>query len=111
MMICLVFLPTILGRPFSNSGNVPEEEEELNEKIYIFVGGEALNKGGPLQLNRPMEKKEIKDFVTMEQIWKHIFYNELLTETKTHSVFVIEAPFSSSENKKKCQKFYMINSE
>ena len=53
MMICLVFLPTILGRPFSNSGNVPEEEE-LNEQIDIFVGGEALNKGGPLQLNRPI---------------------------------------------------------
>ena len=36
----------------------------------------------------------------MELIWKHIFYNELLTETKTHSVIVTEAPFASSENKK-----------
>jgi len=96
-----VVIPTVLGKPFSNTGGVPEEEEEdINEQIDIFVGEEALNKGGTLQLSRPITKGEIKDFTTMELIWKHIFYNELLTETKTHSVIVTEAPFAPSDNKK-----------
>ena len=96
-----VVIPTVLGKPFSNTGGVPEEEEEdINEQIDIFVGEEALNKGGTLQLSRPISKGEIKDFSTMELIWKHIFYNELLTETKTHSVIVTEAPFAPSDNKR-----------
>ena len=96
-----VVIPTVLGKPFSNTGGVPEEEEEdINEQIDIFVGEEALNKGGTLQLSRPISKGEIKDYSTMELIWKHIFYNELLTETKTHSVIVTEAPFAPSDNKK-----------
>ena len=84
-----VVIPTVLGKPFSNTGGVPEEDEEINEQIDIFVGEEALNKGGTLQLSRPITKGEIKDFSTMELIWKHIFFNELLTETKTHSKFYL----------------------
>ena len=95
-----VVIPTVLGRPTSNTGAPPEEEEDKNEQIDIFVGEEALNKGGILQLCRPITKGEITDYKTMELIWKHIFYNELLTETKTHSVIVTEAPFASYENKK-----------
>ena len=95
-----VVIPTVLGKPFSNTGGVPEEDEEINEQIDISVGEEALNKGGTLQLSRPITKGEIKDFSTMELIWKHIFFNELLTETKTHSVIVTEAPFAPSDNKK-----------
>jgi actin-related protein len=37
----------------------------------------------------------------MEEIWKHIFYNELLAETKSHPVIVSEAPFASYENRGK----------
>ena len=94
-----VVIPTVLGRPTSNTG-APPEEEDRNEQIDIFVGEEALNKGGILQLCRPITKGEITDYKTMELIWKHIFYNELLTETKTHSVIVTEAPFATYENKK-----------
>jgi actin-related protein len=100
-----VVIPTVLGRPFSNTGQVvkeneDEEEEAMNEQIDIFVGEEALNRGGTLQLLRPITKGEIKDFKTIELIWKHIFYNELLAETKSHSVIMTEAPFTSSDNKK-----------
>ena len=46
-----IVIPTVLGRPTSNTGALPEEEEEdRNEQIDIFVGEEALNKGGILQL-------------------------------------------------------------
>ena len=68
-----VVIPTVLGSPFSNNGGTTEEEEDINEQIDIFVGEGALNKGGTLQLSRPIIKGEIKDFGTMEHIWKHIF--------------------------------------
>ena len=99
-----VVIPTVLGRPTSNNPVNEEEKEEENDnnlQLDIFVGEEALNKGGTLQLSRPIVKGEITDYDTMELIWKHIFYNELLTETKTHSVIVTEAPFATYENKRK----------
>ena len=108
-----VVIPTVLGRPASNSGPQPEqpveEEDDKNEQIDIFVGEEALNKGGTLQLSRPIVKGEITDYETMELIWKHIFYNELLTETKTHSVIVTEAPFATYENRKKMAEILFDN--
>ena len=91
-------IPTVLGRPFSN-GESPEEEEEINEQMDIFIGDEALEKGGILQLFHPITKGEIKDFSNMELIWKQIFYNELLTDVKTQSVIMTEPPFASSSNK------------
>ena len=97
-----VVIPTVLGRPTSNQGTEPtEEDKNENEQLDIFVGEEALNKGGTLQLSRPIVMGEIIDYETIELIWKHIFYNELLTETKTHSVIVTEAPFASYDNRKR----------
>ena len=93
-----VIIPSVLGRPTSNQGTVADEDK--NDQLDIFVGEEALNKGGTLQLSRPIVKGEITDYDTMELIWKHIFYNELLTETKTHSVIVTEAPFANYDNRK-----------
>jgi actin len=90
-----VEIPTVLGFPSSQGGGSGDDQ------IDVFVGDEALSKGGILELNRPIEKGEIKDFDIMESIWKHIFYNELLSETKSNPVIVSEAPFAPYENKKK----------
>lgn len=98
-----VVIPTVLGRPANSGGanSAPQDDDDKNEQIDIFVGEEALNKGGILQLCRPVVKGEVLDYDTMEQIWKHIFYNELLTEPKTHPVILTEAPFASYDNKRK----------
>lgn len=90
-----VVIPTVLGKPSNQSG-----VEDKSEQVDIFVGEEALNKGGTLTLNRPISNGEIIDFDTMELIWKHIFYNELLAETKSHPVIVTEAPFATYENRR-----------
>jgi actin len=107
-----VVIPTVLGKPASNSpanredgeeeeNKQQEDEEELNLQLDIFVGEEALNKGGTLQLSRPITNGLITDYDTMELIWKHIFYNELLTDTKTSSVIITEAPFAPSDSRQK----------
>ena len=46
-----VVIPTVLGRPTSNNQVNEEEKEEENDnnlQLDIFVGEEALNKGGTL---------------------------------------------------------------
>ena len=70
-----VVIPTVLGKPAPNSpanpedvdeeNKQPEEEEELNLQLDIFVGEEALNKGGTLQLSRPITNGLITDYDTM----------------------------------------------
>jgi len=87
-----VEIPTVLGFPSSQGGSA-------DDQVDIFVGEEALSKGGILELHRPIEKGEIRNFKVMADIWKHIFYNELLSETKSNPVIVSEAPFAPYENK------------
>ncbi|MCQ2817202.1 MAG: actin family protein [archaeon] len=111
-------IPTILGKPSTVQEQQPEEQkdnkqddndEDKNEQLDIFVGEEALNKGGTLDLIYPIEMGEIKDYDSIELIWKHIFYNELLAEPKKHSVIVTEAPFASYENRKKMAEILFNN--
>lgn len=90
-----VEIPTVLGFPSSQGGG------STDDQIDIFVGEEALSKGGILELHRPIVKGEIINFNIMEDIWKHIFYNELLSETKSNPVIVSEAPFAPYKNKAK----------
>jgi len=87
-----VEIPTVLGFPSATGGNAEDQ-------VDIFVGEEALSKAGILDLHRPIERGEIKNFKIMEDIWKHIFYNELLSETKSNPVIVSEPPFAPPENK------------
>jgi actin-related protein len=90
-----VDIPTIIGYP-TNFG----ESEEKDEQIDIFVGEEAENKGGTLRLEKPIKKGQFTDFKVMQDIWKHIFYNELLSDPKSHSVIISEPALSPYSNKK-----------
>ena len=95
-------IPTVLGKPTNTNMVVQEENDESkNNQLDIFVGEEALNKGGILQLSRPIVKGEITEYDTMKQIWGHIFDNELLTDLNVYPVIVTEAPFATYENKRK----------
>ena len=49
----------------------------------------------------------------MEKIWKHIFYNELLADTKSYPVIMSEAAFSKHDNKQEMAQvlFELLNVE
>ena len=87
-----VDIPTVLGFPSSQGGE--------NDQIDIFVGEEAIQKGGILDLHYPIEKGEFVDLPIMERIWKHIFHTELVADIKSYHVVVTEAPFAKYSNKK-----------
>ena len=109
-------IPTVLGKPTSTQGAPVEappqdqnNEEDKNEQLDIFVGEEALSKEGTLQLIHPIQMGKIVDYDSVELIWKHIFYNELLAEPKKHSVIVTEAPFADYNNRKKMAQILFDN--
>ena len=97
-----VEIPTVLGKPSSlgEEENDDKDDEDLNQ-LDIFVGEEAISKGGILDLKYPIKRGKIEDFDTMKKLWNHIFYNELLAEAKSHPVIVSESPFAPYEDKLK----------
>lgn len=88
-----VEIPTVYGSPSQEGGGATDQ-------LDTFVGEEAISKGGILDIKNPIIKGEFLDWEGMEKIWKHIFYNELMAETKSHPVIMSEAAFSKHENKR-----------
>lgn len=66
-----------------------------------FVGAEALEKRGLLNVVSPIESGQVRDWDGMEQVWHHIFFNELRVSPEEQSVLLTEAPVNSFENRKK----------
>jgi len=88
-------IPTVVGYPSDL-----DEKDMLADQMDIFVGEEALSKGGILKNYYPIRNGILREQDKMREIWKHIFYNELIAETKSHPVVLSEAPFAEYSNKK-----------
>ena len=103
---------TVLGFPTSQGGD-DKKVEKNSEQIDIFVGEEALSKGGILKLEYPIKGGVINDYETMEKLWKHIFYNELLADTKSQPIILTESPFAEYYNKREMAEciFEKLNSD
>lgn len=93
-----VEIPTVVGKPNSKDIDSKEEDESINQ-LDIFVGEEANNKGGILELDYPIKKGRITNFDNMKKIWNHIFYNELPADVKLQPVIVSESPFATHKEK------------
>src|SRR5690242_7945085 len=86
-------IPTVYGSPTQEGGIITDQLDN-------FFGEEAISKGGILDIKYPILKGEIIDWEGMEKIWKHVFYNELMAETKSLPVIMSEAAFAKADNKK-----------
>ena len=67
----------------------------------FYVGDSAMTKLGILRLIYPIERGEITNYDSIEQIWKYIFGNKLAIEPEDHPVFMTESPVSSKQNREK----------
>jgi actin-related protein len=94
-----VDIPTVIGYPI-NQGEELDANVNTDEQTDIFVGEDAISKGGTLKLKYPIEKGVFTNFPVMKDIWKHIFYNELLADPKSHAVIITEPPLSPYSHKK-----------
>ena len=66
-----------------------------------FVGAEAQSKRAILNLKYPIEQGIITNWDEMEEIWHHIFYNELHVCPEGGPVLFTEAPLNPRPNREK----------
>ena len=55
-----------------------------------FVGTDAEQKRGVLELNYPIEHGVVKNWNEMEKIWSYAFFNELKVDPEEHNILITE---------------------
>lgn len=69
-----------------------------------FIGSSVQQHRGLLKLSYPMEHGIVTNWEQMEQIWTHIYDNELKLQPQEHPVLVTEPPLNPRRNREKmCQ--------
>lgn len=91
-----VIFPALVGKPKSASAM-----QGVTQKEH-YLGDEANQKRGILNLSYPIEHGIVNDWDGMEKIWHHTFYNELRIEpTAVLGCLVTEAPMNPKANREK----------
>ena len=86
--------PAIVGRPKISSIMAGSESKEF------YVGLEAEEKRGILNLKYPIEHGIVNDWDDMEMFWEHAF-QKLIVSPKEHNVMLTEAPMNPKVNREK----------
>ena len=71
------------------------------KKKEYFIGEDCMNKKGVLKLNYPIEHGVVNNWDDLENIWSHIFTNELRVAPEEHNTMLTEAPLNPKRNKEK----------
>ena len=90
--------PSVVGRPkhenvIAGAGNKD-----------VFVGEEAREKCGVVELNYPMQHRTITNWDDMERVWQHAFYNELRLDPEGYPVLLTEPVMNANSERAKTQE-------
>lgn len=87
--------PSVVGR-----SSLPHDQSTL------YIGDEAQRKSAirSFRLHYPIEHGIVTNWEKMEQIWEHIFKNQLRVSSSEHPVLLTEASFNSKANREKMTK-------
>jgi len=67
-----------------------------------YIGDEAMQKKGILNLNYPIAEGIVQSWEDMEKVWHHAFYNELrVAPNECKGVLLTEAPRNPKQNREK----------
>lgn len=81
--------PPVVGRP--------DQSRSMQQDLY--VGYDALAKRPELLLTHPIEHGVITNWVDMEAIWNHTFFNELRVAPEERPVLLTETPLNTSADR------------
>lgn len=88
--------PAIVGRP--KHANAMQGASQKSE----YIGEEAQQKRGILNLNYPIAAGIVESWEDMEKVWNHTFYNELrVAPEECVGVLLTEAPRNPKANREK----------
>lgn len=100
--------PSIVGRP-----TIAEAWHGRD----CFVGGDALERRGILDLKPPVEQGRIVNWDDMGKLWHHTFFTELRVDPEQASVLMTESPQTTKKDREKmteivfetlkCKRFYV----
>ena len=71
--------------------------QTLTMKDY-YLGEEAMAIRGTLAMEYPVERGIINNWEDMENIWRHVFVNELKINPKEHPILITEPPLNPHRN-------------
>eukprot|EP01118_Nematostelium_gracile_P017648 TRINITY_DN7612_c0_g1_i1.p1 TRINITY_DN7612_c0_g1~~TRINITY_DN7612_c0_g1_i1.p1 ORF type:complete len:382 (+),score=106.49 TRINITY_DN7612_c0_g1_i1:76-1221(+) len=94
-----VLFPTFVGRPKHTRVMAGAVEGDH------FVGKKAEERRGLLKLKYPLEHGIVKDWVDMEKIWSHTYF-ELRCAPEDHPVLLTEAPLNPRKNREKAAEIF-----
>jgi actin-related protein len=93
-------IPTVVGMKeieldaAMNAGN-----EHAEVKFDYSYGMDAFAKRGDHDLHFPIDRGIITDMDRMENLWHHIFENELSLDPKNMNILLTDSPLNKKENK------------
>ncbi|XP_025198166.1 actin-like [Melanaphis sacchari] len=90
-------IPTIVGRP-KNKKIISNPEHEEN---IVFSGESAIRNKDILDTICPIRKSIICDWDAMEQIWYHMYYEELLVPPENYNILHTEVDMNSKPLREK----------
>ena len=97
---------SIVGKPKTTSAMQGVTQKNL------YIGDDAMAKGGILNLKYPISAGIVEDWADMESVWHHTFYNELRKEpADLAGVLVTEAPRNPKANREKMVEVLFENFE
>ena len=66
-----------------------------------YIGDEAQQKRGVLNISNPIESGIVTSFDLMEKVWEYCFSWELRVDPSLHRVMLTEAPLNPKVNREK----------
>ncbi|XP_064595283.1 uncharacterized protein LOC135461926 isoform X2 [Liolophura sinensis] len=76
-----------------------------------YIGYMAQEKRGMLSLEYPIKRGVVTDWDTMEEFWKHMYYNELRAAPEEHPVLITEPPLNPKSNREKMIEIFFESLE
>jgi len=85
--------PSIVGKSRVQGISIAMDQRDT------FVGNEAYEKRGTLNISQPIQNGLIVDWEGAEKIWHHCYFNELKVPPEEHPCLLTETPLNTPNNR------------